>query len=516
MSRVRSGVTASTQLANSASAEANSSPKTSDAEQRQEHGARDRRPAVPPPADQPERATEPGQPAHRRHRPQQAGQEDPPEAAGARRAGHAEDGRGERAQDSDPLGVAQRHHHGQHERETGTGERERVPAVGCTRRTRTHPGGEHAAWSRCPGRASAAPAPASSPTARLPSRRPSRPAGLRSGHRPSVKSSSIGRTSVQAAGRRAGGYGGRLGHRSLLDRGRVALQRDRGRCAAALARGPQREPCAQPGAGLAGHRVDDRDVTAVQVGHPAGDGEPEPGAAAGRGRRAGRTARRPGRGRPAAMPAPWSATSSRQPSGSASADTRTTPPAGLCREALSSRFDSSWCSRARSACTVRSVGYDAHVVRHRRGPASSPRRPRRRSRSATGTSSSASAATPASTRDRSSRSPTSALSRSAWSSAVRIRPGRRGPRRRRGSPARRPAPASGVRSSWETFATRSRRCRSTSARSAAIRLNARASSPTSSVERRRHADGVVALRPSAGRRRSSAAAARSSRPPAAG
>ena len=40
----------------------------------------------------------------------------------------------------------------------------------------------------------------------------------------------------------------------------------------------------------------------------------------------------------------------------------------------------------------------------------------------------------------------------------------------------------GVRSSWEAFATRSRRIRSTSASSAAIELNARASSPTSSRE----------------------------------
>ena len=39
----------------------------------------------------------------------------------------------------------------------------------------------------------------------------------------------------------------------------------------------------------------------------------------------------------------------------------------------------------------------------------------------------------------------------------------------------------GVRSSWVTLATSSRRWRSTAARSSAIRLNAVASSPTSSV-----------------------------------
>ena len=40
----------------------------------------------------------------------------------------------------------------------------------------------------------------------------------------------------------------------------------------------------------------------------------------------------------------------------------------------------------------------------------------------------------------------------------------------------------GVRSSWDTLATRSRRIRSTSASSAAMWLKARASSPTSSRE----------------------------------
>ena len=40
---------------------------------------------------------------------------------------------------------------------------------------------------------------------------------------------------------------------------------------------------------------------------------------------------------------------------------------------------------------------------------------------------------------------------------------------------------SGVRSSWDTVAIRSRRSRSTVARSSAIRLNAAASWPTSSV-----------------------------------
>ena len=69
----------------------------------------------------------------------------------------------------------------------------------------------------------------------------------------------------------------------------------------------------------------------------------------------------------------------------------------------------------------------------------------------------------------------------------------------------------GVRSSCETLATRSRRIRSTSARSAAIALNARASSPTSSRDVARHAPLVVAARHRRRGRRPSRAAARSSR-----
>ena len=89
---------------------------------------------------------------------------------------------------------------------------------------------------------------------------------------------------------------------------------------------------------------------------------------------------------------------------------------------------------------------------------------------------------PASTRARSSRSAASAASRSAWSSAVRRVPGSGSatPSTRFSSTAQ--SAASGVRSSWLTLATSSRRWRSTAARSSAIRLKARASSPTSSAE----------------------------------
>ena len=83
---------------------------------------------------------------------------------------------------------------------------------------------------------------------------------------------------------------------------------------------------------------------------------------------------------------------------------------------------------------------------------------------------------------RSSRSVTRAVIRSAWSSAARSVSGSGSatPSARFSSTAHRAA--SGVRSSWLTFATSSRRCRSTAASSSAIRLKARASSPTSSRE----------------------------------
>ena len=73
-------------------------------------------------------------------------------------------------------------------------------------------------------------------------------------------------------------------------------------------------------------------------------------------------------------------------------------------------------------------------------------------------------------------------SRRAWSRAAVRDWGSRGatPSTRFSSTATRPA--SGVRSSWLTLATSSRRCRSTVARSRAIVLNARARSPTSSLE----------------------------------
>ncbi len=181
-----------------------------------------------------------------------------------------------------------------------------------------------------------------------------------------------------------------------------------------------------------------------------------------------------------ATPGPSSATSSRHRSGVTSQVTRTRPPSGLCLTALSSTLVSSWRSRAGSACTSSASGMStsnrtARPVGTRSATTSSTRAPTR-------TGPSRSGATPASTRESSSRSPTRAPIRWAWSTA---RP------RCSASAGRTPSArfsrvavsaASGVRSSWETVATRLRCSLSTLASSAAIWLNARASSPISSEE----------------------------------
>ena len=82
---------------------------------------------------------------------------------------------------------------------------------------------------------------------------------------------------------------------------------------------------------------------------------------------------------------------------------------------------------------------------------------------------------------------------------------------RRGSPSVAVSAASGVRSSWETVATRLRCSRSTVASSAAIWLNARANSPISSEESARTRPPDSRRGPSGGSPRSSPAAARSCR-----
>ena len=171
------------------------------------------------------------------------------------------------------------------------------------------------------------------------------------------------------------------------------------------------------------------------------------------------------------IPEPSSETSRRKLSATSPAHTRTTPPVGLCRTALSRRLASSWCSRERSACTERSAG--SMRTSNRTWRISAPASATASSTSvATGTSVRSSATTPASTRERSSRSPTRVLSRSACPSATRMVAGSGSvtPSSRFSSTAT--SAVNGVRSSCETLATRSRRWRSTVARSAAIRLNA--------------------------------------------
>ncbi len=186
--------------------------------------------------------------------------------------------------------------------------------------------------------------------------------------------------------------------------------------------------------------------------------------------------------RSAGMPGPSSRTSSHQVDASAARPvTSTSPPGGLCRTALSTRFATSWASRAGSACTVRSVGCASCRTRTGR-PSTEASATAPASRSATRTSETDRGATPASILDRSSRSVTRALSRSDWCSAPRraASSGRTTPSTRFSRRAR--WAASGVRSSCDTVATSWRRWVSAEARSAAMALNARARSPTSSVE----------------------------------
>ena len=160
------------------------------------------------------------------------------------------------------------------------------------------------------------------------------------------------------------------------------------------------------------------DASAVQVGDPAGDGEPEAGAPARRCR--GRVPKRSKtRSRSCgAIPGPWSATSSRDPPSTTPAQTRTTPT----RRAVPRRVVEQVGQQLVQAGAVgvrRQVGrLDAYVERDAAAgspPARTvppPRRPRRAG--ATGRSARSSETTPASTRERSSRSSTRSLSRSAW------------------------------------------------------------------------------------------------------
>ena len=235
-----------------------------------------------------------------------------------------------------------------------------------------------------------------------------------------------------------------------------------------------------------------RRVPPWSCGHPAGDGQSEPGArrrwrrcrSAGR-RARGRRRRRRGHGR-----------RPRATSRSAYARRRPGPVSrrALWRAALSSDVDEQLpepgrvglrrrgrAAIATSNAAVRPACGDladavADEVGHGR------RRGARRR------------VTPASSRDRSSRSVTRSRSRSACARAPArcSRVGGTTPSARFSRTAI--MAASGVRSSWETVAIRSRRSASTCARSAAIWLKTAASRPTSSVDVRAHPAGVVAAR----------------------
>ena len=170
--------------------------------------------------------------------------------------------------------------------------------------------------------------------------------------------------------------------------------------------------------------VDDPDRAAVQVDHPAGDGQAEPGAAVALGRpAAGGTARRPGPGRRARCRGPRRPRRARCRSPSSWACSRDRAAVGQCRTALSTRLASTWCSRSRSREDRQVLRVDLDVELHRRGRSIArlvPRRSSRNSRSRTRRRDAASVAPP-SIRDRSSSCSTRPASRSVWSSAVRKR-----------------------------------------------------------------------------------------------
>ena len=215
--------------------------------------------------------------------------------------------------------------------------------------------------------------------------------------------------------------GGRRGvMRSLRDRGRV------GRGTRPGGAGGCGRATRKPGAGLPRHRVDDRDLARRAGRSPSGRWPGRARCRRRRGRWACRTARRPGRGRPAAMPAPWSATSSRtgaSAAGPCPATPAPLPGRAVPRGVVEQVRDQLVQPGAVGVRTVRSSGTTrtSYVTGRASVP---PRRPRRREqRARAGSRRPARAITPASTRDRSSRSPTSALSRSAWASAVRMSSG---------------------------------------------------------------------------------------------
>ena len=123
--------------------------------------------------------------------------------------------------------------------------------------------------------------------------------------------------------------------------------------------------------------------------------------------------------RSAGIPGPSSRTSRvHRASSSTRAVRSTSPPAGLWRTALSTRLATSWARRPGSARTTRPAGSTSSRTRTGR-PSTDASATAARSSPATSTSRRRSGATPASMRERSSRSVTSSLSRSDAASAPR-------------------------------------------------------------------------------------------------
>ena len=149
------------------------------------------------------------------------------------------------------------------------------------------------------------------------------------------------------------------------------------------------------------------DAAAVRLGEAARDREAEARAGARVAARGGRTARRRARARPRARPGPWSTTRTIASLRVAVIRTTTCASGGENLSAFSIRFASTRWTCARVDVDERRLADDVDAVAR-----AERRRPPRATRSSSDQSSRSGAAPPASSRERSSRSPTSRPSRS--------------------------------------------------------------------------------------------------------
>ncbi len=237
------------------------------------------------------------------------------------------------------------------------------------------------------------------------------------------------------------------------------------------------------------------DVAAVQVDDPPGDGEAEPGAAVGgRAGRVGAVEALEDAGLVAsAMPGPSSITSMVTPASWRRARTSTEPPCGRVPHRVLEQVGDDLVHPLGVAVGGEVGGVDRHRRSRSSGACSCCSRTACSSSGSTANAVRSSGTAPDSRRERSRSCLTSRPSRSTWASIVRNVSGSGSvtPSTRFSSTAC--SAVIGVRSSWLTLATRSRRTRSVSASSAAIWLNARASSPTSSRDVVGDPTAVVAL-----------------------